>query len=89
MSKASDRLRYFCYRCYRCGRLLTRLEIVAKWVETEKNVDLSKPHAVICPCGSRHLTPTNPYWYEELFFPRVWKLWFLEIFLPWLKKKLG
>ncbi len=83
--KPSERLRYFCYRCYRCGRLLTRLEIVKRWEIAEK--DLSVPHLTICPCGSRHLSPTNPKWWEELLYPRVWKLWWVEAVTPWLKTK--
>lgn len=82
--KPSERLRYLCYRCYRCGRLLTRLEIVAKWEEAEK--DTSTVQSAVCSCGSRHITPGNPKLWEELFLPRVWKLWYYEVFLPWLNR---
>lgn len=86
MSSRSDRLSYLCYRCHRCGRLLTKLEIIDKWEEAEK--DISVPHLGLCVCGSRHISPSNPLWYEE-FSPRVLKLWFYEIVLPWLKRKFG
>jgi hypothetical protein len=78
----TQRLRHFCYRCYVCGRLLTRREISARWVKSEKNglVDAS-----ICPCGSKRLTPSNPTLIEELTLPRVWSLWATEVVWPWLK----
>ena len=76
-----DRLRYLCYRCYKCGRLLTRLEILKKWREAEKYVGEAGEaiRASLCPCGSRHISPTNPTLREELFLPRVWKLWWKEV----------
>lgn len=81
----NDRLRFLCYRCYRCGRLLTKYEILDKWEAAEK--DVSVVHSSICKCGSRHITPANPTLLEELTLPRVWKLWFYDVFRPWLRKK--
>ena len=85
MVKGSERLKYLCYRCYRCGRLLTKLEIIDKWHENEK--DVSVVRSALCSCGSRHITPTNPKWWEELLLPRVWWLWALEVFMPWYTKR--
>ena len=87
MVKGSERLRFPCYRCYRCGRLLTKLDILAKWAEAEKDISKSKP--AICRCGSRHVTGANPTLQEELTTPRIWKLWWYEVFLPWLGRRLG
>ena len=87
MYVSSDRLKFPCYRCYRCHRVITKLQIVARWEEAEK--DLTSTHLTICPCGSRHINPTNPSLFEELTTPAIWKLWYYEVFLPWLYKKLG
>ena len=78
-----SRLKFPCYRCYYCGRLMTRLQIVAKWEEAEK--DLANSRAALCWCGSRHIVPTNPTLWEELTTPAVWKLWWVE-FAPWVRK---
>lgn len=59
-------IKFPCWRCYNCGRLITRLEIAEAW-EAKKNN--------LCPCGSGKISPTNPRLWEELFLPRVWKLW--------------
>ncbi len=84
MYPGSERLHFPCYRCHRCHRLITKLEILDRWHEAEK--DTSVVHHAICPCGSRHLSPTNPKWWEELLYPRVWRLWYYEVLLPWLAR---
>jgi len=84
MVKGSDRLRYLAYRCHRCGRILTKLEILDRWHEAEKDVSVTK--SAVCPCGARHLSPSNVKLWEELFLPRVWKLWWYEVFLPWVRR---
>jgi hypothetical protein len=58
----------------------------ARWDKAEK---MEGDHPELCPCGSRQFSPGNTKWYEELLFPSIWKLWFVRIFLPWLKAKLG
>lgn len=63
-------IRFPCYRCYLCGRLITRLEIANAWSEKRAN---------LCTCGSGKIAPTNPKLWEELFLPRVWKLWWSDI----------
>jgi hypothetical protein len=79
-----DRINYLVMRCYRCGRLITKLEILRVWDKAEKSGGV---HPSLCPCGSRHVSPTNPKLWEELFLPRVWKLGFYEVFLPWLRSR--
>jgi len=83
MYEDSDRLRFLCYRCHRCGRLLTKLQILDKWHEAEK--DVTKTNMGLCACGSRHINPSNPTLWEELTHPSVWRLWYYEVLLPWLK----
>ncbi len=79
----SGRLRYLCYRCLACNRLLTKLEILARWERMErenKAVTIGGRHATgICPCGSSKIGPTNPKWWEELLLIRVWVLWWKEV----------
>lgn len=70
-----ERLPYYCYRCYACGRLLTKLEILDVWNRSERD---GIPRS-ICACGSTRITPTNPKLWEELFLPRVWKLWWKAV----------
>jgi len=82
-----DRVRNFAYRCYKCGRLITSLEVLAAWRTSEGKDGLT--HDPLCPCGSRHITPTNVTLWEELTLPRVWKLWYYRIFKPWLEAKRG
>lgn len=67
-----DRVRHLCYRCYRCGRLLTKIEIARTWRTNEMQSVRTIP---LCPCGSRHIVPTNPTLWEELTTPRIWVLW--------------
>ena len=90
MYTGSERLRYLCYRCHRCARLLTKLEILDKWTkyeaENEANSGLGKVKKALCSCGSQHIVPTNAKLWEELLLPRVWKLWWYEVFLPWVKR---
>jgi hypothetical protein len=78
-----SRLRYLCYRCYRCGRLLTKGEILGKWAKAEQ--DPTVVHSALCRCGSRHISPTNPSLWEELTKPRVWRLWWDYVLVPWLR----
>jgi hypothetical protein len=85
MRPYSDRLPYACMRCQSCHRLLTRINIVDTWNRWEKGNLIQK---ALCPCGGNRLSPTNPLLWEELFLPRVWKLWWVEIARPWLEEKL-
>ncbi len=87
MYPGSDRLTYLCYRCHRCGRVLTKIQILKRWVEAEK--DISVTQSAVCACGSRHINPSNPTLFEELTSPSIWVLWWHEVLLPWLRKKLG
>jgi hypothetical protein len=90
MYPGSERLSYLCYRCHRCKRLLTKLEILDKWSEYEAelkaNPGLTSTKSALCVCGSRHIVPTNPLWWEELLYPRVWRLWWHEVILPWWRR---
>lgn len=73
----SDReVSYLAFRCVGCGRLITKLELMDRWQKSE--LEGLSDHSV-CPCGSRQLRPTNPKLWEELFLPRVWKLWWREV----------
>ena len=89
----SDRLRHLAYRCISCRRLLTCLEIEATWEKAERILSLPsssvRPSASLCSCGGRHIRPTNPTLAEELFLPRVWKLWIVKVVKPWLKAKFA
>jgi len=82
-------VRYYVYRCHRCHRILTRLQVYDAW---DKAAELDKQdggtHAGICVCGSRHINPTNLSVWEEITSFQVWKLWWVEIARPWLKKHL-
>jgi hypothetical protein len=80
--------RYLLYRCYKCGALITALTIQDIWRSTP---DDPPPGSTVplCTCGSSHISPGNAKWWEELLYPSVWRLWFVEIFKPWLKEKLG
>jgi DNA-directed RNA polymerase subunit RPC12/RpoP len=78
------RLPHLAYRCLACTRLLTRLEILAEWDRLERTQEQSRG---ICPCGSNRISPTNVSLWEELTIPRVWKLWWSEIVLPWWRSR--
>jgi hypothetical protein len=75
------RLTYLIYRCYACHRLLTHFEIEKRWQRAEAG----DPQNGVCPCGSGKISPSNAKLWEELFLPRVWKVWWKDIILP----KLG
>ena len=72
---------YLCYRCLACHRLITRYDILRAWEEAKS--------AALCPCGGGKISPSNPTLWEEITLPRVWRLWWGEVFLPWLRKRLG
>lgn len=77
-----SRTDYLTYRCYTCGRLITALDLESMWEKAEQSEETL---ASICPCGSRRLCPGNPKWWEEILFPRVWKLFFVRVLLPRLR----
>ena len=77
----SDRLTYLVYRCVGCHRLLTKLEIIEVW-ESQEAAGITTGSKGICPCGSGKVSPTNAALWEEIFLPRVWRLWWHEIVLP-------
>lgn len=90
--KFEGRLRYLAYRCKSCGRPLTKLEILARWDRME--VEGGKESA-LCPCGSRMITPTTFKVWEELLYPKIWRLfwkevswkdWWKLVVSPWLTK---
>ena len=74
--------RYLLYRCYKCGRAITRLDIMDIWSTAPRD---PKPgeSVPLCSCGSSHISPGNAKWWEEVFLPRIWKLWYYEVFKPW------
>jgi hypothetical protein len=86
--KGTERLRYLVFRCYRCKRILTKLQILDKWLSAEADGP-RKGHNALCVCGSRHIVPTDLTAWEEITTPRVWVLWFYEVLVPWLRKKLA
>ena len=61
----SDRLRHLVYRCYRCARPLSKLEILKTWEDAEASGKLIMG---LCPCGSRHINPSNLTPEEEEVF---------------------
>jgi len=65
-----ERLRYLVMRCSACKRALTRLEIISKWEEMEK--DESRKIG-ICPCGGRQLKPSNFTPEEEKRLGGLWQ----------------
>lgn len=81
-----DRTKYLFYRCFKCGRGMTCLEMIRKWEKAERS---DKPALDLCTCGSRQFAPGNPKLWEELFRPSIWKLFYVKVFLPWLKAKLS
>jgi hypothetical protein len=76
MDEFTGRLRHLVYRCEKCKRVLTKLEILARWEAAEKN---KTPLHGACPCGGGRLSPTNLSIWEELTMPRVWVLWWKEV----------
>jgi len=56
---------YYCYRCDSCKRLITKIDVLEARIHGRMNV---------CPCGSRVMKVTNPKIWEEIFFPRCWRL---------------
>jgi hypothetical protein len=81
---SEERLPYLVWRCYGCGRLITRLEIYARWKKSEGD---NYSDNSTCPCGSGKIAPSNPKLWEEVLLPRIWKLWWVDVFLPWLRSK--
>jgi hypothetical protein len=73
--ETQERVRHLAYRCQSCNRLITKLELLDAWTRSERD---GVNHS-ICPCGSGRISPTNPTLLEELFLPRVWKLWWKEV----------
>jgi len=82
----SREMKYLVYRCFNCGRLITKLELEATWDRAEKSGAEQKG---ICSCGGGQLRPSNAKLWEELLLPRVWRLAFKEVFLPWLRTKFN
>jgi len=78
----SSRLTYLAYRCEKCGRLLTKLEMIEGWERAERDGISLKG---VCSCGSGRVSPTNPKLWEEICLPRVWRLWWKEVALPWVR----
>lgn len=60
----TDRLHYV-YRCKGCMGLITKLEILESRYQQQVN---------LCACGGRTVSPTNAKWWEELLYPKLWKL---------------
>jgi hypothetical protein len=79
-------LKYLLYRCYKCGRVITKLDIQAIWSIPPPPKGCND-HVPLCPCGSRHVSPSNAKLWEELILPRIWKLWWYEVVLPWWKNR--
>ncbi len=83
------RLRYLLYRCEKCNRILTALQIEARWAKGEKRNEgrptENQVHPQCCPCGSRHMSPTNATWFEEMTSPAILRVWLLRVVLPWVR----
>jgi hypothetical protein len=78
------RTRYLLYRCYKCNRLITALQMEARWAKAEEDQKDIAPkdrvnHPGICVCGSRHYSPTNATTWEELTTPAIWVLWWKRV----------
>ena len=58
---------HWLYRCTSCGRLITKLEILEARTDMKSN---------LCSCGGKTIRPTRSKWWEEVFYPRCWKLIF-------------
>ena len=80
----TSRLPYLLYRCITCRRLLTKLEIIGEWERLERTKEQTKG---ICPCGGSRISPANATVWEELITPRIWKLWWSEVVLPWWRSR--
>lgn len=78
------RIRHLVYRCYKCGALLTKYEILDIWERAEATLETV---IGLCKCGSRMIQPTNAKLWEELFLPKVWKVWWRDVAKPWLSKR--
>lgn len=72
------RTQYLAYRCIDCKRVITAFEIEAAWEKSERE----KKTYPLCPCGGCKVRPTNCKLWEELFLPRIWKLWWKAVVLP-------
>ena len=88
-----SRSRYLLYACHKCGRLVTCLQVEAKWAEAEKANIGCQPgeehHPNICVCGSRQLAPANASVWQELTSPAIWRLWWVKIARPYLRGRFG
>ena len=78
-------VKYLLFRCYKCGRLITKYQMLDIWQEAElADADVKG----LCPCGSGRISPGNATVWEELTRPDVWLVWWLDVALPWLKRKI-
>ena len=71
------RTKHLFYRCKQCGKGITCLQIEATWEKAEASKSISPS---LCSCGSRQVSPGNPFWWEELFKPSIWKLWYKRVY---------
>lgn len=85
-SVADREMKYLVYRCNGCRRVLTKYQLIAAWDKAEANGADQKG---VCFCGSGRVSPTNITTFEELTNLAIWKVWWLDVALPWLRKKLG
>ena len=76
-------MKYWLYRCLACRRILTKYQLAAVWERAEKSGVDTKG---VCVCGGGRVGPTNATIFEEVTNPHIWKLWWLDVFLPWVER---
>ncbi len=76
-------LHHLIYRCTSCKRILTKYQLIKAWDAAEAAGDEQKG---ACVCGGARISPTNVTLFEELTRPSIWKVWWLDVVLPRLRK---
>ena len=79
-------VRHLLYRCQGCKRVITKCQLIAAWERAEASGVDQKG---VCVCGGGRINPTNASIFEELTSPAIWVLWWRDVVVPWLRKKVG
>lgn len=67
-----DRVRYLILRCVACKEFITKIELVQRWEQMEKDENKT---VGICECGGRQVRPGNLTEAERRKYESLWQ-WF-------------
>jgi hypothetical protein len=85
-SVAKERdLKFLLYRCQGCRRVLTKYQLAKFWDKAELAAAGATKN--LCKCGGGRVSPTNASLWEELTSPAIWKVWWLDVVLPWWRSR--